>query len=70
VGASPGNEETIRVTVAFEKELIEVCGIVAHISPKPWGCLLGVESGDIDERAKGFLCRRYLSSAQDLRYAQ
>jgi hypothetical protein len=70
VGASPNNEETVLVLVAFEKELIEVCGIVAHTSPRPWGCLVGIECGEIDERVKGVLCRRYLSSAQDFQYTQ
>jgi hypothetical protein len=70
VGATPQSEDGIRVEVAFEREVIEMRGIVAHISPRPWGCLLGIQCEERNEKVRGFLSRRYLSSAEDFRYAQ
>ena len=40
---TPRVGDSVAVALAFERELVEVRGVVQHVTEKPWGSIVGVE---------------------------
>ena len=55
----PSVEDPLAIAIAFQLQIVEVCGIVRHVRETPWGSVVGVE---FEETAHGNLAREYLAS--------
>jgi hypothetical protein len=42
-GGRPGVGQLVDLAIAFEHQVVEMCGVVKHVRKQPWSSVVGIE---------------------------